>query len=56
MFYVEIPLSVSCLITKPIANGIAQTSLERPLKKPIIEWVKMARSSVDITTMGSISR
>jgi len=44
------PFSVSCLIAKPIANGIVQTSLERPLKKPIIEWVKMARSSIDITT------
>jgi len=44
------PFSVSCLITKPIANGIAQTSLKKPLKKPIIEWVKMARSSIDITT------
>jgi cardiolipin hydrolase len=44
------PFSVSCLIAKPIANGISQTSLERPLKKSIIEWVKMARSSIDITT------
>jgi hypothetical protein len=50
VFYVEIPLSVSCLITKPIANGIAQTSLERSLKRPIIEWIKVTRSSIDITT------
>jgi len=44
------PFSVSCIIAKPIANGVVQTSLERPLKKSIIEWVKMARSSIDITT------
>lgn len=44
------PFSVSCLIAEPIANGIAQTSPKGPLRKPIIEWVEMARSSIDITT------
>jgi len=44
------PFSVSCVIAKPIADGVSQTSLERPLKRPIIEWIKVTRSSIDITT------
>jgi len=44
------PFSISCVIAKPIADGVSQTSLERPLKRPIIEWIKVTRSSIDITT------
>jgi HKD family nuclease len=44
------PFSVSCVIVKPIADGVSQMSLERPLRKPIIEWIETARSSINIIT------
>jgi HKD family nuclease len=44
------PFSVSCVIVKPIADGVSQMSLERPLRKPIIELIETARSSIDIIT------
>jgi HKD family nuclease len=44
------PFSVSCVIAKTISDGVFQSGLKKPLKKPVIEWIEEAKSSIDIST------
>jgi len=44
------PFSVSCSISKTLAVGISQQSIELPLKGSVLKWIKTAKSSIDIMT------
>jgi len=44
------PFSISCCIAETIKTGVSQKSIDLPLKKPIIEWIKTAKTSIDVST------
>jgi len=44
------PFSISCCIAESLEKGVFQQGIDLPLKKPVIEWIKTAKTSIDVAT------